>query len=266
MKTFCTFVSMIAILASVPGYSSGDKAQYSLLNRVPESQLRSLSTDRPDVTESPYTVDAGWFQVELDFAVSRIENQNKSTSYLFSNLKVGINNFMDLQLIVDPFHYTGGQQIQNDSQLRLKINLLGNDSGDIGVGLLPFVTFADGTQTEHQKTGGGLAIPVALSLPHDWSLGLMAQWSWDYDTNTNGYRMGYLTSFALGRQIYDKVSGFVEYAASSNEDPANSWAHQMGLGLTYLQTPNQQWDIGIFLGLTPAATDQAPFIGYSVRF
>ena len=41
-----------------------DKSAYSFFNRTPETQLRELVTDRPDLTESPYTVDAGWWQLE----------------------------------------------------------------------------------------------------------------------------------------------------------------------------------------------------------
>ena len=43
-----------------------DKAKYHLLNPTPREQMREMSTDRPDKTESPYTVDAGHFQIESD--------------------------------------------------------------------------------------------------------------------------------------------------------------------------------------------------------
>ena len=45
-----------------------DKSGYNLFNPVPENLLRDLSPDRPDATESPYTVDAGHYQLEMDFA------------------------------------------------------------------------------------------------------------------------------------------------------------------------------------------------------
>jgi hypothetical protein len=34
-----------------------DKSQYSLFNPTPERLLRDMTTDRPDTTESPFTVD-----------------------------------------------------------------------------------------------------------------------------------------------------------------------------------------------------------------
>ena len=44
-----------------------DKSTYNLFNPTPRELMREMSTDRPDQTESPYTVDAGHFQMEMDF-------------------------------------------------------------------------------------------------------------------------------------------------------------------------------------------------------
>src|ERR1051325_1682105 len=44
-----------------------DKTIYSLSNPTPASLLREMSTDRPDATESPFTIDAGRAQLESDF-------------------------------------------------------------------------------------------------------------------------------------------------------------------------------------------------------
>src|SRR4051794_22151930 len=43
-----------------------DKRDYSWANPTPDNLLRELATDRPDATESPFTVDAGHVQIELD--------------------------------------------------------------------------------------------------------------------------------------------------------------------------------------------------------
>ncbi len=58
-------------LAAVPTSVDGgepalDKSHFNLFNPTPRELMRELSTDRPDKTESPYTVDAGRVQVELD--------------------------------------------------------------------------------------------------------------------------------------------------------------------------------------------------------
>ena len=38
--------------------------------------MREMSTDRPDKTESPYTVDAGHFQVEMDVLTYSYDRNN----------------------------------------------------------------------------------------------------------------------------------------------------------------------------------------------
>src|SRR5207247_8308607 len=48
-----------------------DKRHYTLFNPTPRELMREMNTDRPDKTESPYTVDAGHFQVEADVLKDR---------------------------------------------------------------------------------------------------------------------------------------------------------------------------------------------------
>src|SRR5688500_4882093 len=76
--------------------SAADKSRYSLFDPTPPEMMRELSTDRPDVTESPYTVDAGHFQVELSLIeYTRDEDQGAELDewvVMPSNLKVGLLN------------------------------------------------------------------------------------------------------------------------------------------------------------------------------
>lgn len=65
------YLNLLFLLAlCTVGYaqSSQDssKRSYNLFHPVPENLMRSFETDRPELTESPYTVDAGHFQYEAD--------------------------------------------------------------------------------------------------------------------------------------------------------------------------------------------------------
>ena len=42
-----------------------DKSRFTLFNPTPRALMRDMDTDRPDTTESPYTVDAGHVQIEF---------------------------------------------------------------------------------------------------------------------------------------------------------------------------------------------------------
>jgi len=87
--------------------SQADKSGLTLLNPTPRSLMRNFSTDRPDVIESPYTVDAGHFQAEFSFAEymyghSYGERIN-GISVLPANLKLGLLNNLDLQFVLNPY-------------------------------------------------------------------------------------------------------------------------------------------------------------------
>lgn len=42
---------------------------YHFFNPTSKSQMRQMNTDRPDVTETPNTVDAGHFQFEFEISI-----------------------------------------------------------------------------------------------------------------------------------------------------------------------------------------------------
>ena len=70
-----------------------DKSGYNFLNPTPDEAMRELSPDRPDKTESPYTVDAGHFQLEMDFANYTQDDSKGVKTYAWNvapvNVKVG---------------------------------------------------------------------------------------------------------------------------------------------------------------------------------
>ena len=105
--------------------------------------MRPLAADRPGVTENPVTVDAGHLQFETD--LGRIISSKPSAAprqrTIRANafvLKMGLSNRTDVQLFIDAYEWdrtfaTAGQpatrsQGFGDVTLRLKHNLLGNDS------------------------------------------------------------------------------------------------------------------------------------------
>jgi len=91
--------------------ASPDKSNYTLFNPTPRELMRELSTDRPDKTESAYTVDAGHFQIEADILSYAYDRHNadfsntrvETVSIAPMNLKVGLCNSVDLQLVIETY-------------------------------------------------------------------------------------------------------------------------------------------------------------------
>ena len=86
------------VLIGTTNGMSADKTQYSLFNPTPDRLLRDMTTDRPDTTESPFTVDAGHMQIETNlFAYARSRPDADGTvtdSYEFAttNVRIGLTN------------------------------------------------------------------------------------------------------------------------------------------------------------------------------
>lgn len=76
---------------------------------MPKSlERKEMETDRPNVTETPHTVDAGYFQYETDmFRHQReITDQSKQRRWLYNqaNLKLGLLKNTALQVIVQSYN------------------------------------------------------------------------------------------------------------------------------------------------------------------
>ncbi len=117
-----------------------DKSGYGLFNPVPENLMRDLSPDRPDITESAYTVDAGHYQLEMDFANFTYDKTDGTTTKAWDvgdfNFKAGVLNNVDFQMVYDNYlnvhteDSSGNSTTQSgfgDLTTRLKVNLWGDD-------------------------------------------------------------------------------------------------------------------------------------------
>src|SRR4051812_17686283 len=89
--------------ATQPAAAPGGKSGYTLFNPTPKSLMREMSTDRPDATESPYTVDAGHLQVELSLAEYATDAGTEEWDVLPTNIKVGVLNNVDVQFVLQPY-------------------------------------------------------------------------------------------------------------------------------------------------------------------
>lgn len=172
--------TLLAVTPSL-AQASPDKSAFTLVNATPRSLMREMSTDRPDATESPHTVDAGHFQAELSFIeFGRNDDGPRQDAFLYAptNLKVGLRHDLDVQLVLSPYErvQTAGDEDLSgfgDTLLRLKLNLWGNDGGATAAAIMPYIKFptaADELGNDHIE--GGLILPLALELPAECSLGL----------------------------------------------------------------------------------------------
>jgi hypothetical protein len=258
-----------------------DKSGYNLFNLVPENLMRDLSPDRPDQIESPFTVDAGHYQLEMDFANFTYDKTGGTTMEAWAvgdfNLRIGLLNQLELSLIFDNYLHihtddriAGTSTTQSgvgDFTARLKINLWGDDGGQTAFGLLPYVKFPTSTDNlGNNAVEGGMIFPLAVSLPYDFDLSLETAVSLMNNDATGGYHEEFIASASLDHQIIGKLSGFVEFFSNFTTESHAGWVGTVDTGLEYHVTKNIQLDCDCYWGVTRAAADFNPFCGITVRF
>jgi hypothetical protein len=254
--------------------AAADKSHYHLFHPTPPPLMRGLSADRPDVTESPYTVDAGHVQVELSF-VEYTRDQTgpdtEATTVLPFNVKFGLLNNLDVQLVLDPYvRLRGGGDGGHadgfgDTQLRLKWNLWGNDGGDTALAVMPFVQFptgADGVGAE--RVEGGVIVPFAVGLTERLGLGLMAEVDFRYEPGDGDYFAEFVHTASLGCDLTEAVGAYVEYVGLQPSD-GGEYLASVGTGLTLAASDDVQFDLGVNVGLTDEADDFVVFSGVTFR-
>ncbi len=279
------FGALVATLtASLPAADAGspDKSGYTLFNRTPEPQLRDLSTDRPDLTESPYTVDAGWWQLESDLvAYTRDHDKSggadvkaRALSLAAINLKVGLTANIDLQTVIETYtrvkatDRTSGVSAKasgfGDITSRLKINFWGNDGGKTAFALMPFVKWPTNTGgLGNDAIEGGVIAPFAFELPAGWGCGVMTELDLVRNESDTGYTTDWVNTITVSRDLTDKIGFYLELATTLTRGADLA---SFDCGLTYGATQHVQLDLGANIGLTRATEDLTVFAGVSLRF
>lgn len=227
--------------------------------------MREMSTDRPDTTESPISVDAGHLQLELDAVSVARDSGATDLAIAAMNLKLGLTRAMDVQLMFEPFHQMGGERGVGDLTLRNKINLWGNDGGSSAFALMPFVrlpTASDGFGSGHVELG--LIAPLGFDGPADFSFGTMLEV--DAVRREDAYGADLLATFTAGHDLWSPLGAFAELESTFQLDADHEVALGFNAGLTLALTSDLVLDGGVRVGLTEEAGDLSLFLGGSARY
>ncbi|MCZ4223443.1 transporter [Pedobacter rhodius] len=213
---------LFAFIITMSGLKAQVKERYTLFHAVPKEKLREMETDRPDVTESPITTDAGHLQVETD--LYRLERTNGETSFkttqLFNqaNLKLGLTRSTAIQLVVQSYTkekvLTDGAPERDhgfgDLTLRIKQNLIGNDKGNFAISLLPYIKFPTASGREENSYEGGMIVPMSLKLGGKWKLGMQIELDRLQNEEAEGYHTQLLESLTASHPIFKKLDAVAE--------------------------------------------------------
>lgn len=239
--------------------------------------VRPMSTDRPDTTESPYTVPRGLRQIEAsiaDFSRDMRGVPGEKHQWIFGqvNLKWGAGQNTDFQCILNT-HAAAGQVEGGDRSfsngfgdvtLRLKYNLWGNDEGRTAFALMPYVSVPTHTGMSERTWAGGLILPFAIKLNDRFSLGLMSEVDFRERAADDVGRFQWLQSATLGVAWTERLGTYHELVAMVS--PTHAFQSAFNTGVTYQFREWLIFDVGTRIGLSSASPDLGVFSGFSVRF
>ncbi|WP_276089498.1 transporter [Pedobacter sp. JY14-1] len=271
----------IVILALLLNLSSAFARQrsvppYHLLNPVPAGSLREMETDRPNVTESAFTVDAGHFQYETDlFRSEHVSSEEGKTSTLYLNqflLKTGLVKNTELQAGFQTYGWQRSREQSGEIKhtdgvgnliVRLKQNLTGNDGGKFVMAVLPYLRFPT-SAIEKSRYEYGLIVPMQTELPGDWKLGFQIEADRLKDESSAGMHTEFLQSLTLSHEILKDLDGIAE-TYYSYDLKAHQWANYLNAALQVKIAQGVKLDGGVNYGLQHDAR-KSYFIGSSIRF
>ncbi len=220
--------------------------------------IGALVTDRPDATESPYTVRPGFLQIETGgFYTESNEDgvNNKETTYNTTLLRYGLLENLELRLGLDFLSSSStfnGRTIGNDlngaSPLLLgakigvseergwmpKISLIGHLN-------LPFTASSDFNIND---TG----MDFRFAFDHTLSERSGLAYNLGAQLEPGSSELSYIYTIAYG---YDLTSSIGVYGELYGDFPENSSAnHLWDAGFTYLANDDLQFDLTVGTGIT----------------
>jgi hypothetical protein len=273
-----------ALAADAPAPTPPDKSGYTVFNPTPDADLRSLCTDRPTKSTGPCTVDAGHWQLEAD--VYNITSQTAggvtTVTQVFTNptLKLGVTNTLDLEINVAPYEQvsthdsaTGVTQTADgvgDLFLKAKLSLLGDDGGNVGMALEPYVKVPTAPAgVGNGEVEGGVIAPLSFSLPMNWQLVIDPEADVLANAAGPGRHLNTSGLLSFGYPATKTVTVSLEIWGDANFDPSGDvYQASADFGAAWIpaNAPTFQLDGGVNLGLNRATPGVQAYAGVSQRF
>jgi len=228
----------------------------------------SIHSDRPTMTNDPFTLGKGVMQLEMGWMYREHGNGSDLDSVQAPDtlFRIGLETNWELRL------GWGGYSFVDD---------MDDMASDISVGLKWYWS----EQTKSMPAQGlliGLSLPTGTETDNDVDPSLTYAWSWDMgdDSSLSGnlgisaprdmitgdrFSQG-LFSIACTHTLNDNLDWFVEYYTNFPAAEDQDAEHIAQTGLSYLVNDDLAFDFTVGVGLNDQADDFVAGIGLSYRF
>ena len=240
-----------------------------------------LITDRPDQTESAFTVPSRLFQVEAGWGYG--ERREEGAEVTFQGfpqalLRIGLNDRFELRLGVPGFEIDRTDTATDKTTTRGLIDatlgfktVIAEEKGALPqtafLGTLVVPSGDEEFSSDRFEPSFRFLFSNTLSprLSLGYNLGVL--WLTEPDEEGNPDTLSVFDwTVALGISANEKLGVFVEAFGLAPIDAETRTITSFDTGLTYLLTPRLQLDASIGAGLSSAAPDWTVGLGISFRF
>jgi hypothetical protein len=252
-------LARIAVLFAAVSSASGASADEPV-GKKDEPKEPEVAPDRPDASDSTATVEAGWSQLELGVAVSRVGRGSTALGTPFV-LRTGLSESVELRLGGDGFVWQSDSGVAaagaGDLAMGFKVRFF--EEGDYypSVGIEPIVVVPVASQRKGLGSGRPTflgTVMVSKDLPSKFHADVNLAANAVGIEGESGFLLQGLASLSLSRSLRDgKVTPFWEIYALTTETPGGKIVVSSDFGAVIQLHPRIAVDAAIDIGITSAA-------------
>ena len=232
--------------------------------------LASLPVLRAQVTETPFTIAPGHFELRVDALTLGFDHEDTrprrytALGIAHSLFQIGLTSSTDLQvgaqLYARQTYQTGIGRTSDsgfgDTTFRVKYTFWRDAGAGAAAAVIPYVKIpssSPGVGTD--GTEYGFIVPWAMGLPGGFQSGASFQWDVQRNDARNGYDSVWTTGAYVGRDVTSHVNFYAESTFGVSSASKSSFAGTLGAGLTVRASQGISWEYGLSRGLGARATD-----------
>ncbi len=240
-----------------------------ITTNVSHAQTR-IDTDRPDQTESAFTIPLKFIQVEAGFVVEKANDVFKNYTSPTVLTKYGLCKKLELRLITEygfdnnKIFSTGFQRQSMPLQLGMKVALLEEKGLLPKTSLIAHSSLLSTTQDGKDGTKHNLGLNYRFTFQNTISKKISLGYNLGMEIDDFNEKPIYIYTLTTGFEIGKKWYAYVESFGSiiQNEAPQNS----LDGGFAYYVNNNFKLDISAGIGISNAAPRNYVAVGFSFRF
>ena len=234
------------------------------------AQSDPIDTDRPDQTESAFTVPKNWLQMEAGFGFQKNNKSSKEISIPTLLTKYGISHKIELRLITTLIsnadisqpsgieYKTGLEPVEIGAKISLweEKKWIPKTSLIFHFAIPAFASKANKINSIVPNFRFSLQNSIAKNITVGYNIGA----EWDGENTGPTYIYTLSPGFNFAKRWYAYIEAF---GGIKKHEPSQ---HNIDGGLAYYISKNYKIDISSGFGITKAAPDWYVALGFSARF